>query len=80
MPLYAIAITPLLQLIKNERTNSVPHFAFADDLSGAGKLRDLRRWWDNITTHCPLLGYYPRGDKSWLIVKPHFKAAEEIFA
>ena len=80
MPLYAIAITPLNELIKNSQTNSVRHVAFADDLSGAGKLIDLRVWWENITTHGPLLGYYPRWDKSWLVVKPHLlDAAKEIF-
>ena len=77
MPLYAIAVTPLLNLIKD----SVKHVAFADDLSGAGKRHELRTWWDNITTHGPLLGYYPRGDKSWLVVKPHLlEAAKTTFA
>ena len=43
---------------------------FADDFSGAGKLGELRSWWDNIVIHDPRLGYYyPRADKFWLIVK-----------
>ena len=68
-------------MIKDSKTSSLRHVAFADDLRGAGKLFDLRRWWDNITNHGPLLGYYPRGDKSWLIVKSHLlEAAEDIFA
>ena len=48
MPLYAVAITPLLRM-------------------------KSRSWWDNIVIHGPCLGYYPRADKSWLIVKPNLE-------
>ncbi|CAB4006460.1 Hypothetical predicted protein [Paramuricea clavata] len=80
MPLnYAVSITPLLQMINV--AHEVRHIAFADELSGAGRLVQLRSRWDNIVSHGPLLGYYPRADKSWLIVKPDLLvAAEEIFA
>ena len=71
MPLYAIAIAPLLQMIKSDDTKDVRHVAFADDLCGAGKFVQLRTWWDNIVVHGPHLGYYPRADKCWLIVRPH---------
>ena len=48
----------------------VGHVAFADDLCGG-----------NIVVHGPYLGYYPRADKSWLIVKPHLEdTAKKIFA
>ena len=81
MPLYAVAITPLLQMVKWNEAQDIRHVAFADDLSGAGKLIHVRSWWDNIVAHGPRLGYYPRADKSWLIVKPHLEdAAKEIFA
>ena len=51
------------------------------DLSGAGKLTQLRKWWDNIVIYGPPLGYFPRADKSWLIVKPNLEqSAKEIFA
>ena len=48
MPLYAVAITPLLQIIKLDEAHKVRQAAFADDLSSAGKLAKLRNWWDNI--------------------------------
>lgn len=50
MPVYAIDITPLLDFIKTAMENdaSMKHVAFADDLSGAGDLINVRRWWDNI--------------------------------
>ena len=65
MPLYAVAITPLLRMIKTDDAHNVRHVAFADDLGGAGRLAELRSWWDNIVIHGPCLGYYPRADKSW---------------
>ena len=80
MPMYAVSITPLLNKIKNGGTNNIKHAAFADDISGAGKIEELRKWWENITTHGPLLGYYPNPDKSWLVVKQElFDKATEKF-
>ena len=73
MPLYAVAIAPLLQMIKSDDAQDVRHVAFADDLCGAGKLVQLRSWWDNIVVHGPHLCYYPRADKSRLIAKPHLE-------
>jgi hypothetical protein len=81
MPLYAVWITPLLQIINV--AHELRNADFADDLSCADRLVQLRLWWDNIVTHCSPLGYYPRADKSWLrlIVKAGLLvAAEESFA
>ena len=81
MPLYAVAIARLLQMIRSDDAQDVRHVAFADDLCGAGKLVQLRTWWDNIVVHGPHLGYYPRADKCWLIVKSHLgETANKIFA
>ena len=81
MPLYstAVAIAPLLQMIKSDDAQDVRHVAFADDLCGAGKLVELRSWWDNMVANGPHLGYYPRPDKSWLIVKPHLEETAKTF-
>ena len=50
------------------------------DLAGAGKLKNLHVWWGNITEIAPLLGYFPRPDKSWLIVKQElFQSAVTAF-
>ena len=81
MPLYTVAITPLLQMVKLDEAYEVRQAAFADDLSGAGKLTQLRKWWDNIVIYGPPLGYFPRADKFCLIVKPNLEqSAKEIFA
>ena len=56
------------------------HAAYADDLGGAGKLSELRAWWDKINEIGPLLGYFPKASKSWLVVKPQLlDRATEIF-
>ena len=48
--------------------------AFADDLGGAGR-------WKNIERYGPLLGYQPKPSKSWFIVKlENLSLAKEIFA
>ena len=80
MPSYAIGITPLLTGIRDENNVNVKHVAYADDLGGAGKLSELRAWWDKINEIGPLLGYFPKASKSWLVVKPQLlDRATEIF-
>ena len=61
MPVYAIGITPLLEMIKPESPKDITmkHVAFADDLGGAGELLELRHWWDNIVLWGLKLGYNP---------------------
>ena len=72
MAIYAIAITPLLNLMMNvmvqhEKTGSI--VAFADDLTAVGRFASLRKWWDALLDVGPKLGYNPQPIKSWLIVK-----------
>ena len=59
MLLYVVTITPLLQMIKLDEAHEGRQAAFADDLSCAGKLTQLRKWWDNIVIYGPPLGYFP---------------------
>ena len=82
MPVYAIGITPLLEIIKPETQKDIAmkHVAFADDLGGAGELLKLRRWWDNIVSRGPKLGYNRNTSTSWLVVKPQAEEkAQKIF-
>ena len=58
----------------------IKEVAFANDLTGAGKLLALKSWWDAILKSGLLIGYKANPKKSWLIVKPEFvDAAKEIF-
>ena len=70
MSVYGVGITPMLPMLKPfETICSTKHVAYADDLAGASKLEQLKEWWDRIEIVGPLLGYYPKASKSWLVVK-----------
>ena len=72
MPSYAIGILPFLALIKPEiEPEKMKHVAYADDLGGGSKLEKIRSWWQKTVDFGPAIGYYPKPEKSWLIVKPH---------
>ena len=77
MPLYALALVPLLENIDSNNINQV---AYADDLSAAGQLKFLLRWWVKLQDVGLHLGYFPKSSKSWLVVKPEkYELAKVIF-
>ena len=43
--------------------------AYANDLSGEGKVESLRKWYNGITEIGTLFGYHAELTKSWIIVK-----------
>lgn len=91
MAVYALGIIPLMSTLKNTvhyqvNSSDVPenkqakHVAYADDLTGAGKLDALRQWWDLLILHGPSIGYYVNESITWLIVhEKHMDLANEIF-
>ena len=81
MHAYGIGLTPLLNVLsQGEAGEAWKQVAFADDISGVGKLLFLRVWWDLVNKYGPLMGYYPKASKSWLIVKPGIlDSAKEMF-
>ena len=72
MALYAIFTKPLLDCVISQMINyiSVKNVAYADDLNGTGKLNDLLEWWKCVCDYRPVIGYFPKPSKSWLVVKP----------
>ena len=74
-------LTPLLQVLSlGEAEEAWKQVAFADDISGVGKLLFFRIWWNLVNKYGPSLGYHPKASKSWLIVKPgHLDSAKEMF-
>ncbi|XP_047494101.1 uncharacterized protein LOC125042504 [Penaeus chinensis] len=79
MAMYAIGLLRLQDHISHEKTQ-VKQVAYADDLAGAGKINDLRKWWDLIQRHGPPKGYHPNAQKSILIVKPgNIEKTKECF-
>ena len=81
MPAYAVGLIPLMDMLKEHYLSSdVKNVAFADDLAGAGKIENLKAWWDEVNRIGPMIGYYPKASKSWIIVKvEHLERATEIF-
>ncbi|XP_066914550.1 uncharacterized protein [Clytia hemisphaerica] len=82
MAIYALGVTPMLNIlligIGNNHNRMV---AFADDITAAGSLDALKKWWDHLLEIGPSYGYYPQPTKSWLIVKPdQLEQAQEKFA
>ena len=71
MVYYAIGLLPLMRELSTptEQTPPPKHAAFADDLTGGGKLINLRSWFDKIVEHGPKYGYDAEPTKNWLIIK-----------
>ena len=80
MQFYALGTNPILNLLRSQ-VPEVQQVWLADDASGAGKLAQLRVWWDNIIREGAKFGYSVNQSKSWLILKnPDIElAAQSIF-
>ena len=81
MALYGLGLIPLLSKIKrDDLSKNVQHVAYADDLTGGGRIRALRKWFDNIVLYGPSFGYDAEPSKSWLVVKEsEYDEAVEVF-
>ncbi|KAG0712624.1 hypothetical protein GWK47_018062 [Chionoecetes opilio] len=80
MAMYAIGLSVLQEEISYEKTQ-VKQVAYADDLTGAGKISELRKWWDLVKKNGPNIGYTTQtATKSILIVKPeHYENWKGVF-
>ena len=83
MVIYAIAIIPLILMLleirmqDNNRTKTV---AYADDLTVAGPIDQIKIWWNMLYRLAPKFGYFPEGSKSYIIVRENAKErAQTIF-
>ena len=84
MAIYGIGVIPLINMlidiVVTSTESQVSVLAYADDFSAAGKLDDLRKWWDTLTIIRPKFGYYPEPTKTWLVIKPYAsQQTNEIF-
>lgn len=76
MAVYAIAIIPMILMIvdiTSKIDDSTKTAAYADDVTAAGKVIQLKNWWKTLCMLGPKFGYYPEASKSWLIVKERAK-------
>ena len=83
MAIYAIAIIPLLLILVEfslSNNHSTKNAGYADDVTAAGKLSDLKSWWEKLCEIGPKFGYYPNATKTWLITSDElFKKATNMF-
>ena len=83
MAAYALGVTPLIQFLIefiNINEHHSKEVAFADDFTVAGKVKEIKDYWDALLQIGPLFGYFPKPSKSYLIVKQQYqKTAEETF-
>ena len=77
MPMYAIALVPLIRHL----ANNINQVWYADDACACGRLSDLRHWWDKLCKDGPGFGYFPNACKTWLVIKDKCHTeAETVFA
>ena len=58
MGMYALVLMPLFTSIISNNTENLIHVAFADYLTGVGKIHELIEWRKNVLHYGPYLGYY----------------------
>ena len=72
MAIYAKAIIPLIFIIVNithQDDSSTKTAGYTNDFKAADKITQLKKWWDTLCQLGPKFDYYPKGGKSWLIIK-----------
>ena len=70
MAFYAAGSKPLIDnLAEVVNQEECKQSWFADDSSAAGKLREVRLWWETLTMLGPKYGYFPKPSKTVLILK-----------
>ena len=78
MAVQSISATPLLNflihLLERKFTISV---AFADDVTSGGKIKDLRKWLELLSSYGPMFRYYPQPHSSWIVVKEVHRLSTE---
>ena len=82
MAMYAIGTKPLLdKLMHAVDTQQCKQVWYADDSSSGGKIREMRKWWDELTSSGPKYGYFPKPCKTIMIVKNEalLQEANQVF-
>ena len=80
MPCYALATLLLIQTLQRDQP-SVRQTWLADDSAGAGRLVELRKWWDKLCEHGEKYGYFTNSSKTILLVQDDLlTAAKKLFS
>ena len=67
MSFYALSTVLMQQKLRSIST--VKQIWIADDATGAGKITNLKQWWDLLIYEGKKCGYYVNESKSWIILK-----------
>lgn len=72
MAFYACA---LMKLVKDLRGHSpdAKSIWYADDSACGGSVEAVFQWWSELQQSGPKYGYFPKVNKTWLIVKPEYQ-------
>ena len=62
MSMYAVSLQPLITRLHVSST--AKQCWFADDATGSGLLKDVRKWWDELPESVPALGYFPNANRA----------------
>ena len=75
MGMYAVGTRQLINKLSKQ-------VWYADDSASAGKILEMRKWWDELSRVGPKYGYYPNAIKTIMIVKdPNIlDHAKQVFA
>ena len=68
MAWYSLSTGVIIDTLR-ERIAKIKQVWLADDASGAGKIADLKDWYDTLIKEGSKFGYYVNQSKSWMIVK-----------
>ena len=77
MAMYGLATIPLIRRLDG----LCLQVWYADDSAAAGRLAQLRKWWDKLASEGPSFGYFANPSKTWLVTKAgYLEEASAIFA
>ena len=71
MAAYALGVTPLIQyLLEITSSNKLysKEIEHAGDFTVAGSIKDIKCYWEHLSSFASLFGYYPKTSKSHLVV------------
>ena len=87
MVFYACGVKPLVDALHQEDLDPLdPAYRrqswYADDCSSLGRLLGIKDWWEKLNQHGPMYGYFPKPDKTTLILKSPelLQQAEALFS
>ena len=70
MGMYAVGTRPLINRLGDVVDPQLcKQCWFADDSASAGKILEMKKWWDEMNRVGPKYGYYPKASKTILRIK-----------